>query len=196
MSELKLPEPDLSSPLAQLLLKRRSIRRFSPSSLTLSEISKLLWATYGLVDKKRHVVPSAGATYPVEVYLFAKSVEGLEPGIYKYDYASHALVPVKKGDFSRELARACLDQRWVREAPVNIVVVAYYQRTTNWYGERGFRYIYMEAGHIGQNIYLAATEMGLGTVAVGAFYDEEVKELIGLGDEYIVLYVFPVGRPA
>ncbi|MEM4914156.1 MAG: SagB/ThcOx family dehydrogenase, partial [Desulfurococcaceae archaeon] len=93
------------------------------------------------------------------------------------------------------LSRACLDQRWVREAPVNIVLVAYYERTTRWYGERGFRYIYMEAGHVGQNIYLAATEMGLGTVAIGAFEDDELLKLMGLGENYIALYVFPVGKP-
>lgn len=195
MEEVVLPKPDTSSPLMELLLKRKSVRKYADEALTLNELSKLLWATYGLVDSKRHVAPSAGATFPIEVYVFARRVEGLEPGIYRYDDRGHKLVLVKKGDFSRELSRACLDQRWVREAPVNIVLVAYYERTTRWYGERGFRYIYMEAGHVGQNIYLAATEMGLGTVAIGAFEDDELLKLIGLGENYIALYVFPVGKP-
>jgi SagB-type dehydrogenase family enzyme len=191
--EVKLPDPDKSSPLGQLLVKRRSVRRYSARPLKLEELSQILWATYGLVDSRRRVVPSAGATYPVEVYVFVKSVEGLKPGIYKYSEHKHALLLLREGDYSRELASACLDQEWVYRAPVNIVLVALYEKTTSWYGERGFRYIYMEAGHIGQNIYLACAERGLGTVAVGAFHDEEVKRIIGLGDEYIVLYVFPVG---
>jgi len=193
--EVKLLDPDKSSPLGQLLAKRRSVRRYTARPLKLEELSQILWATYGLVDSRRRVVPSAGATYPVEVYLFVSSVEGLKPGIYKYNEYKHALLLLREGDYSRELASACLDQKWVYQAPVNIVLVALYEKTTSWYGERGFRYIYMEAGHVGQNIYLACAERGLGTVAVGAFHDEEVKRIIGLGDEYIVLYVFPVGSP-
>lgn len=194
--EYKLPVPDKSTPLFQLLLKRKSVRRFKKEPLKLEEVSKILWATYGLVDKKRRVVPSAGATYPVEVFMLARDIEGLRPGIYRYIEQEQSLVMVKEGDYSRDLARACLDQSWVEQAPVNVIVVAQYRKTTNWYGERGLRYIYMEAGHIGQNIYLAATEAGLGTVAIGAFYDEEVAELLGLGKEYLVLYIFPLGKPA
>lgn len=194
--EYKLPVPDKSTPLFQLLLKRKSIRRFRKEPLKLEDVSKILWATYGLVNKRRRVVPSAGATYPIEVFILAKDVEGLKPGIYRYIEQEHSLVVVKEGDYSRDLARACLDQSWVEQAPVNVIVVARYRKTTDWYGERGLRYIYMEAGHIGQNIYLAAAEGGLGTVAIGAFYDDEVAELLGLGKEYLVLYVFPLGKPA
>jgi SagB-type dehydrogenase family enzyme len=195
MSTHKLPEPDKTSPLSQLLVKRRSVRKFKKESLKLEALSRILWATYGITERNRRVVPSAGATYPVEVYVFVKNVEGLNPGIYKYNEREHSLILVKDGDYSRELARACLDQNWVREAPVNIVITAVHSRTTEWYGDRGFRYIYMEAGHIGQNIYLMAVEAGLGTVAVGAFKDEEVADLIGLGEEYLILYVFPIGTP-
>jgi SagB-type dehydrogenase family enzyme len=194
MESIKLPDPDKSTPLSQLLLKRRSVRRYSRGEIDLKELSQILWSTYGLINEERRVVPSAGATYPVEVFIFASRVSGVEPGIYKYSEYEHSLIPLKKGDYSRELAKACLDQSWVKNAPLNIVIVARYRKTTDWYGERGFRYIYMEAGHIGQNIYLSATELGLGTVAVGAFKDEEVARLIGLGEEYIVLYVFPIGR--
>lgn len=195
LETIKLPEPDTSTPLFQLLTKRRSIRKFRKEPLKVEELSRILWATYGLVDKKRRVVPSAGATYPVEVFVVIKNVEGLRPGIYKYSEQDNSLILVKEGDYSRELARACLDQSWVREAPVNIVITAVPERTTGWYGERGFRYIYMEAGHIGQNIYLTSAETGLGTVAIGAFSDKEVAELLGLGRNYMVLYIFPVGRP-
>lgn len=195
MVEIQLPDPNRDTPLMQLILRRRSIRRYVDEPLTVEQLSKLLWATYGVVDNKRRAVPSAGATYPIEVYVFVKSVVGLEPGIYRYEAQGHKLVLVKPGDYSKELAKACLNQKWVREAPINIVLVARYERTTEWYGERGFRYVFMEAGHSGQNIYLAATEMGLGTVAVGAFHDDNVKDLIGLGDDYMALYVFPVGKP-
>ncbi len=195
LEAIKLPEPDKSTPLFQLFIKRKSVRKFKKEPLKIEELSRILWATYGLVERKRRVVPSAGATYPVEVFVFIKNVEGVKPGVYKYNDQDNSLVPIKEGDHSRELAHACLDQSWVREAPVNIVITAAYEKTTNWYGERGFRYIYMEAGHIGQNIYLASTEMGLGTVAIGAFSDKEVAELLGLGKNYMVLYIFPVGRP-
>lgn len=196
MAEVFLPKPNTSSPLAELILRRKSIRKYSETPITLEQLSTLLWATYGVVNSKRRSVPSAGATYPLEVYVFVKRVEGIEPGVYKYEEEENKLVQVKRGDYSKELAKACLNQRWVREAPVNLVLVALYERTTGWYGERGFRYIFMEAGHAGQNVYLVATEMGLGTVAVGAFNDNEIRELIGLGNEYMVLYVFPVGKPA
>lgn len=193
--EIKLPPPDKSTPLSQLLLRRKSIRKYKREPINLSELSQLLWSTYGMIDRRRRVVPSAGATYPIEVYVFVKNVSGLKPGIYKYDEHVHSLILIKDGDYSDDLASSCLDQGWVRDAPVNIVIVAKYEKTTSWYGERGFRYIYFEAGHIGQNVYLAATEMGLGTVAVGAFNDDEIARLIGLGRDYIILYVFPVGRP-
>lgn len=191
-----MPEPIKDTPLSQLLLRRKSIRRYKSDALSLSDLSRILWSTYGLIDKRRRVVPSAGATYPIEIYVFVKNVVGLKQGIYRYDEFRNALIQLKEGDFSRELAKACLDQSWVREAPINIVIVAKYDKTTSWYGERGFRYIHYEAGHIGQNIYLASTELGLGTVAIGAFIDEDIAELLGVGKEYIILYVFPIGKPA
>lgn len=195
MELVKLPEPNKETCLSQLLLKRKSVRKFKKEPLRLSELSQVLWASYGLINKRRHVVPSAGATYPVEIYLVVRDVEGLKPGIYKYNNQEHLVQLVKEGDYSRDLARACLDQLWVKEAPVNIILVALHEKTTSWYGERGFRYIHNEAGHIGQNIYLMATEMNLGTVAIGAFNDSEVLKIIGLDAKYIALYVFPVGKP-
>lgn len=195
MSTYKLPEPDKTTPLSQLLIKRKSIRKFRKEPLKSADLSRILWATYGATDRNRRVVPSAGATYPMEIYVFVKNIEDIKPGIYKYNYHEHSLILIKEGDYSKELAKACLDQSWVREAPVNIVITALYEKTTGWYGERGFRYIYMEAGHVGQNIYLASVEMGLGTVAVGAFRDEEIANLIGLGEDHLMLYVFPIGLP-
>ncbi len=139
--------------------------------------------------------PSAGATYPLEVYAVVKNggVEGLDAGVYHYQPEDHSLGLLRNGDLSEELASACLGQGWVREAPLNIVITAVYARTTRRYGTRGERYVHMEVGHVGQNIYLQATAMGLGTVAVGAFYDDEVRKVLGVSEEERPLYVMPVG---
>ncbi|MDI3474513.1 MAG: hypothetical protein PWQ79_1533 [Thermococcaceae archaeon] len=192
---VELPPPRLegSMSLEEAIAKRRSRREYKNEPLTLEELGQLLWAAQGITspDGKR-AAPSAGATYPFEVFVVAGNVEGLEPGIYHYDPFTHSLELVKAGDFRRELQKAALDQKWVGDAAVDIVLVAFYERTTKVYGERGYRYVYMEAGHIGQNIYLQATSLGLGTVAIGAFHDEEVARIIGT--DGAPLYIFPVGR--
>ncbi|MEM1676025.1 MAG: SagB/ThcOx family dehydrogenase [Desulfurococcaceae archaeon] len=183
---------------------RRSIRNYRNEPLTIEQLSQLLWTTYGISHpgKELKTSPSAGATYPLNVYVVVKTngvkLENgkyLEPGIYKYDWRKHALINVKKGDYSKELSRACLDQSWVFNAPVNIVLTAVFERTTMYYGERGVRYVYIDTGHAGQNIYLEATALGLGTVAVGAFIDDEVSRVIGLEPGEKPVYVFPVGVP-
>ncbi len=119
----------------------------------------------------------------------------LAPGSYRYDFRSHCLELVREGDLSGQLCEAALAQEWVRDAALNIVIFGVYERTTGRYGERGYRYVYMEAGHASQNIYLQATALGLGTVAVGAFIDDEVKRVVGAA-EGEPLYIMPVGRPA
>jgi SagB-type dehydrogenase family enzyme len=196
--KITLPKPNNETCLGRLLKERRSVRSYKESSLTLQELSSLLWFTYGCVepDCERRTSPSAGATYPFELYVSVRNngVEGVEPGIYHYDAERNELVEVLKGDLSRQLAKACLGQRWVLNAPVNIILVAVAERTTGYYGKRGWRYIFNEAGHIGQNIYLASVEMGLGTVAVGAFNDDQVSKLLNLPEGYEPVYVFPVGR--
>ncbi len=195
---VKLPEPMLEGrmSLEEAIYRRRSIRSYLKEPLTLQEVGQLLWAAQGVTyqEKGFRSAPSAGATYPLVIYLSVRAggVEGLAPGIYMYEPLGHRLYLVKSGDFSVELAEAALDQRWVREAPVCIVVAANFERTVSVYGERGVRYVYMEAGHVGQNIYLQATALGLGTVAVGAFHDDEVKRIVGCPEDPI--YLFPVGR--
>ncbi|MEM2078338.1 MAG: SagB/ThcOx family dehydrogenase [Thermosphaera sp.] len=195
---IPLPPPSRESCLGKLLSERRSVRIFTATPLTLSQLSTILWAAYGCIDPEcgRRTSPSAGATYPFEIYVSVKSngVEELKPGILHYDAKNNGLTYVAEGDYSNELARACLRQRWVLNAPVNLILVAFTHRTTEYYGERGVRYIFNEAGHIGQNIYLATTEMGLGTVAVGAFKDEEVAKLLKLSKGAMPVYIFPIGR--
>jgi len=176
---------------------RRSERRYAPGKLTLDQVSQLMWCAQGITDRRNtlRAAPSAGATYPLEVYAVVKDggVEGLEAGVYHYRPEDHSLDLIMRGDVSERLASACLGQSWVREAPLNIVITAIYARTTRRYGTRGERYVHIEVGHVGQNIYLQATAMSLGTVAIGAFYDDEVRKVLGVPEEERPLYVMPVG---
>jgi SagB-type dehydrogenase family enzyme len=194
---VKLPSIEVRGDLLRTIMERRSIRRYSRKPLSIEQLSLLLWSSYGCVDQgcRHRTVPSAGATYPMEIYVSIREngVEGVEPGIYYYEPGRHVLILKRRGDYGEELYRACLNQKWVRDAPLNIIVASLYEKTTAWYGERGFRYIFIEAGHIGQNIYLVATMLGLGTVGVGAFIDEGIRRIIGLSDKYLVIYVLPVG---
>jgi len=188
----------------EALAYRRSIRSYKDEPITLEQLSQLLWATYGITDPRRSfkTTPSAGATYPLEIYVVVKP-EGvaieesryLEPGSYKYIPDQHAIALVKRGDLSENLMKAALGQEWVRVAPVNIVIAAVFERTTGYYGDRGVRYVYMEVGHAGQNVYLEATALGLGCVVVGAFYDEEVEKVVGLSPGEEPMYIIPVGIP-
>ena len=201
-SVILLPYPRLKGNISveEALLMRRSIREYIPRPLTLQQLAQMLWAAQGITELKYkfRTAPSAGATYPLELYVVVKAggVERLRAGIYRYDVETHSLILVKKGDFSKELARAALDQEWVREAPVNIVIVAEYERTTRYYGSRGYQYVHMEVGHVGENIYLQAVALNLGTVAVGAFYDNQVAEILDLPSNYRPLYIMPVGAIA
>ncbi|WP_440059345.1 SagB/ThcOx family dehydrogenase [Thermogladius sp. 4427co] len=194
---INLPEPDKTTYFSKLLVARRSIRRFDSRPLNTNIVSQLLWSTYGYTTGRRRVVPSAGALYPLEIYASVRSggVEGLLPGVYQYVPEEHSLRRTVARDVSDELYQACLRQRYVKEAPLNIIVIGVPERITAWYGERGIQYMVLEAGHVGQNIYLASVELGLGTVAIGAFEDALLKRILGLPNEYIPLYVFPVGYP-
>jgi SagB-type dehydrogenase family enzyme len=201
---LPLPRLEGDVSLERALANRRSIRDYTREPLRLEEVSQVLWAAYGITETRYgfKTTPSAGATYPLEVYLVAYP-EGvllpdggfLEPGSYHYDPHSHSITLVKRGDLSRALYEAALEQEWVLEARACIVIAAVYERTTRRYGQRGVRYVHMEVGHAGQNIYLQATALGLATVAIGAFYDEDVKRVVGLGPSEEPLYLMPLARP-
>ncbi|HIE36353.1 MAG TPA: SagB/ThcOx family dehydrogenase [Candidatus Omnitrophica bacterium] len=179
--------------LEEVLDQRQSIRKYSPDPLRIEEISQLLWAAYGKNQWKKKTVPSAGALYPLVIYLFAKKVEEIPLGLYEYHPQNHTLSLISASDLSFSLYKACLKQEWIKEAKAAIFICANYKITTSYYGKRGFRYVYMEAGHSGQNIYLEATALNLGTVAIGAFNDEEVKRVLAVEEE--PLYIFPIGRP-
>jgi SagB-type dehydrogenase family enzyme len=203
---LPIPRKFTSVSIEEAILLRRSIRKFKRESIDIDQLSMILWAAYGITDTRRgfRASPSAGAAYPLEVYVVVGEravVDGkggyVEAGVYKYIVDLHALKQIRRGDFRDMLARAALDQEWVREAPIDIVVTAVFERTTMFYGERGrVRYVPMDVGHLGQNIYLMTTALGLGTVAIGAFIDDRVAEIVTENRYEIPIYIMPVGKPA
>lgn len=194
---IKLPPPRYSSNVSveESLLRRRSVREYSGDALTLAEVSQLLWAAQGVTSPPgMRTAPSAGALYPLELYVVAGQVTGLVPGVYKYRPVQHELMTVAEGDNRGQLAEAALGQNSVAQAPMDIVVAAVYQRTMPKYGERGVRYVHIEVGHAAQNVCLQATALGLGTVTVGAFHDDRVKSLLQMPVPEEPLYIIPVGR--
>jgi SagB-type dehydrogenase family enzyme len=186
--------------LEEAITRRRSVRKFSREPVTQAQLSQVLWAAQGITDKgwALRAVPSAGATYPLEVYVVCgkDSVAGMDAGIYHYNAAQHSLTLHLGGDLRADLARAALSQGFISEAPLTIAICASFERTTRGYGRRGERYVHIEAGHAGQNIYLQVAALGLATVAVGAFRDEAVREALKLDAERQPLYLMPVGKPA
>jgi len=183
----------------EALARRRSVREYADRPLTIEQIMQLLWASQGITLPQYgfRTAPSAGGTYPLEVYVVAKpfGVETLEAGIYHYEARGHRLVKVMVGDFSEQLKVAALNQEWVGSAPVNFVITSVPDRTTGKYGERGVRYVWQETGHAAQNIYLQAVALGLGNVVIGGFHDSEVQRILQLSDYEKPAYVIAIGIP-
>ena len=186
--------------LEEAIYVRRSRRSWKKDvKIPLRHVAQILWAAQGITNWEEgfRAAPSAGATYPLEVYVVVRKdgVEGLDKGVYRYDPYKHCLVKTLDTDVTYELMEASLGQYWVGTAPINLVIAAEYARTTRFYGDRGYRYVHMEVGHVGQNVYLQAEALGLGTVAIGAFYDNEVRRILGLSRNLAPLYIMPVGYP-
>jgi SagB-type dehydrogenase family enzyme len=165
-----------------------------------SELSQLLWAAQGITRESRGVdfrtSPSAGALFPIETYLVIHDVEGIDAGLYHYDVEHHRLDQLKLGNFRTEIARAALDQRFAAHANVVFVWTAIFERSKWKYRERAYRYIYLDAGHIAQNAALAAVALDLGSCQIGALYDGEANDLLGVdGVEESTVYMTVVGRP-
>lgn len=199
--KIPLPEPRIDRPadIWDVILKRRSVRQYaSRKSMALDELALLLWATQGITAESRQfqfrAAPSAGGLYPIETYLMARDVGGLEPGIYHFRPHRFDLEFIRPGDRSIDLANAALGQRIVADAQVCFVWTAVVERSRWKYRQRAFRYIYLDAGHIAQNLYLAATAAGMGACGIGAFFDDRVNEILGVdGVEETVLYLASVG---
>ncbi len=189
-----------SLPIIDILKKRKSIRTYSSLPVSLQELSFLLWAATGIQRTEQgyefRTAPSAGALYPIETYIAANNVEGLERGIYHYNIQDHALEQLKPGFFGQELAETALGQLMVAEAPVVFVWTAVFERSKWKYRQRAYRYMYLDAGFIGENLALAATGIGLGSCQIGAFFDDEVNNILELDEEKdSVLYLTVAGHP-
>ena len=194
---IKLPEPRYDSDISieETLKNRRSVRNYSNRPLTLQEVSQLLWASQGITKENFYrTAPSAGALYPLEVYVVCGNVKDLSAGIYKYRSHKHELLRILEGDKRRELCNAALGQSCVKNAPIDIVFSGVFERTTGKYGQRGIRYVYMEAGHAAENLLLQAVSLNLGAVVIGAFSDRKVKKVMEMRGKEEPLYIIPVGR--
>jgi SagB-type dehydrogenase family enzyme len=197
-SSSSLPPPRLDSgcSVERAMHERRSVRAFGSDPLTLSESGQLLWAAQGITGAEgQRAAPSAGALYPLEVYLVVGRVNGLKPGLYHYTPATHALTLVRAGDERAPLAAAAFGQEWVSESPAVLVFAAVERRTSRKYGDRAPRYVAIEVGHAAQNVFLQAVCLGLGAGVVGAFDDLAVGHLLSLPEGESAVYLMPVGRP-
>ena len=194
---IALPKPSFKGEVSveEAILKRKSTRAFSSRSITMSQLSQLLWASQGITKGYYRTVPSAGATYPLEVFIVVGEggIESLDGGIYHYLPREHSIVVHLPGDLRKGLCTACLGQDFIGRAPLSFVVCAEYSRTTAGYGDRGVRYVHMEVGHLGQNLALQGEALDLRSVMVGAFRDDDVSHVLDLPAELKPLYVIPMG---
>ena len=197
--DMELPEVEFrDTELGELIFYRSSVRDFEDKEVELEKVTEILWSTIGItldgVTGPTRAAPSAGATNPLTIYLMAGQVEDLEPGVYKYRPEDNSLEIVAEGDRSQELAGAALNQQAIEIAPFSLVITAEYQRTTGRYGERGRRYVEIEAGSASQNANLMAENLGLKGVMIGAFQDNQVQEVLGEIEE-VPLMIIPLGYP-
>ncbi len=193
-----LPEPARAGEvsLEETLVRRRSLRSYASGDLSLATIGQLAWAAQGISDRARgfRTVPSAGATYPLELDLLIQGVEGLDDGVYRYRPDDHALQRRIAGGHRETLCHAAYHQPALRDAPVAMGISGVIARTAWRYGERAERYVHMEAGHAAQNVYLQGVALGVGTVTIGAFDDGAVSRTLQLADGEVPLYLLPLGR--
>ena len=194
---IKLPEParDGDVSIEEALSKRRSVRSYAEGPLTLGEVSQLLWSAQGITSQRGlRAAPSAGALYPLELYIVVGDVSDLPAGIYRYEPRGHGLVKVAEGDVRADLSAASLRQESVANSAVSFVFGAVFQRTAAKYGDRAERYVHIEIGHAAENLHLQAVSLDLGTVMVGAFQDERVKKVVQMAADENPLLIMPVGR--
>lgn len=197
---LPAPEPAVTSSVDQALRQRRSIRSYSDRPLNKEQLSYLLWASTGIQRRERNfefrTAPSAGALYPIETYVVVNNVENVLQGLYHYSIKRHTLEELQTGDISQAITTAAMGQRICSQAAVVFIWTAVFQRTKWRYQDRAYRYIYLDAGHIAQNLALSATSLGLGSCQIGALFDEEVNKIVRVdGIEESTIYMTVVGWP-
>lgn len=200
-SKTRLPSPVLKgkASVEEALARRRSTRRYSTKALPFRFLSQILWAAEGITDSDGvfRTAPSAGALYPLELYVVVRKggVESLPAGVYHYQVGEHALELVREGDLSLDLEDATWGQEIVKAAAASAVITGVRARIVEKYGRRGTQYMYQESGHVAQNIFLQATALGVGTVVMGAFSEAAVSRVIGAGSGERPLYIQPLGVP-
>lgn len=183
-------------PVEQVLDQRRSVRDFTSGALSLEQVSQLLWACQGVTSEDgKRTAPSAGALYPLTIWLIARRITGVPEGVYRYDPRAEGLQTLKLGDFADSVAEAAFGQRWIAGAPAILAITAAISRTAARYGSRAERYVFIEAGHAAQNVYLQVQSLGLGTVIVGAFEDAAVANILSLPSGETPVALMPVGWP-
>ena len=198
---LPSPKTDGTVSVEKALANRRSHRMFQNRELSAEQLSQILWAAYGITIPMSNrpsgglrTTPSAGALFPLEMYVVVGNVADVETGLYKYVSKEHKIVRTRDRDVRAELSAAALNQVMIKDAPITVVYTAVFDRITTRYGERGReRYVFMEIGHSAQNVYLQAEALGLGTCAIGAFQDDKVSESLGLAEEEKPFYLMPTG---
>jgi SagB-type dehydrogenase family enzyme len=198
---LELPRVDAPAgpPIEQVIARRRSVREYAQRRVTLAELSRLLRDANGITDERDPTLafrsaPSSGALYPVEIYPVVFAVDGVPAGVYHYDVRRHGLTLVRGGDVRREVFQAALAQDMILDCDVVLVLTGLWPRVQWKYVERSYRYILIEAGHVGQNVYLAATALGLGPCGIGAFFDDQLNRLLGIDDrEEQTVYLLAIG---
>lgn len=197
--KINLPKPDISleKNIFEVLLIRRSVRAYKKKGINLRLLGNLLYYSVGMKGKEAEypirMFPSAGALQPIETYLVVSNVNELNNGIYHYEPDEHVLVLIREGNYIYELYKYSLEQEHILEAPLNIILSVVYNRTRSKYGFRAYRYILLDTGHVGMNIYTVSTALGLSTCAVGVFEDESINKLLNLDNEEFVLMIYPIG---
>ncbi len=208
---IQLPEPDLSGKITveKALRERRSVRDYSTEALSLAELSQLLWAAQGITKAIEEppsywrgekwmgglrTAPSAGGTYPIELYIAIGNVTNVPQGLYKYDPLIHAIEKILDGDQRKNISEAALNQGSIQKGAAVLAICANVKRTAFKYGERADMYVKIEVGAVGQNICLQSVALNLGTVFIGAFHDEKVKAALHLPVDEIPLGIMPVGK--
>jgi len=197
MEKIKLPKPRVKGEvsLEAAIKARKSVRVYRNQQVSLTVLGQLLWAAQGVTHERIYrTAPSAGATFPLELYLIAGQVEGLDAGVYRYRCRRHEIEPVSSDDVRLDLATACHEQMWAKDAPLMMLFTAVFKRATGTYGERGRRFVEIEVGHAAENLMLQAAALGLGSCPMGAFEDDRVRELVGVAADEEPLLLVTVGR--
>jgi len=202
MKNIILKNPEIQRDLEKIIIKRRSIRDFELKKLSFNDLSELLICSFGITEKPenwndtKRAYPSAGARYPIEVYVVIFNVENLKNGIYHYNVKSNSLERLVLGDFRDKIVKYTNEQEWIRNASMAILFTAVFDRNQIKYGERGYRYVLLDAGHMAQNVYLISTAMNLGCCTIGGFHDNKINKLLDVNEnKENIVYIAIVGVP-